>query len=256
MRIVSYNILDGGEGRADPLAEVLQAQRADVIALVEASFGPVVERIAARLDMDYVVAEGNKDSAASALLSRWPIRDSVNHAALRPGLTKSLLEATVVTPEFGELPVGVVHLHAHAAEADERAREAELAAVLEVFAAARRERRPHVLCGDFNANAPSQRIDPAKVKESTRREWEQNGGQLPRRIVQALLDAGYVDALHVLKGPEAETTGTFSTQHPGQRVDYIFTFGIGRPRLRDAWIEQDRLAKYASDHFPIGAEVG
>jgi len=34
MRVVSYNILTGGEGRADPLAEVLLAQRADVIALV------------------------------------------------------------------------------------------------------------------------------------------------------------------------------------------------------------------------------
>ena len=31
MRVVSYNILDGGEGRADPLAEVLIARRPDVV---------------------------------------------------------------------------------------------------------------------------------------------------------------------------------------------------------------------------------
>ena len=36
---------------------------------------------------------------------------------------------------------------------------------------------------------------------------------------------------------------------------YIFTHGIDRSRLKDAWIEYDRLAKYASDHFPIGAEI-
>ena len=36
MRIVSYNILDGGVGRADPIAEVLLAQRPDVVGLVEA----------------------------------------------------------------------------------------------------------------------------------------------------------------------------------------------------------------------------
>jgi endonuclease/exonuclease/phosphatase family metal-dependent hydrolase len=255
MRIVGYNILDGGEGRADPLAEVLQAQRADVIALVEAGFPPTVERIAARLGMDFIVGGGNKEGSASALLSRWPIRDSINHAPLRPELTKSLLEATVETPQFGELPIGVVHLHAHAAEADERTRETELATVLDVFAAARRDRRPHLLCGDFNANAPSQRIDPAKVKESTRREWVQNGGHLPRRVIKALLDAGYVDTLAAVKGPEADVTGTFSTQHPGQRVDYIFAFGIDRVRLKDAWVEHDRLAKYASDHFPVGLET-
>ena len=37
MRIVRYNILDGGEGRADPLAEVIEAQRPDLVALVEAT---------------------------------------------------------------------------------------------------------------------------------------------------------------------------------------------------------------------------
>ena len=50
-------------------------------------------------------------------------------------------------------------------------------------------------------------------------------------------------------------TGTFSTQYPGQRVDYIFTHTILHSRFKDAWIEQDRLAKYASDHFPIGLEL-
>jgi len=52
-----------------------------------------------------------------------------------------------------------------------------------------------------------------------------------------------------------KTTGTFSTQFPGQRVDYIFTYAILPSRLKDAWIEQDRLAKYASDHFQIGLEI-
>jgi hypothetical protein len=28
-----------------------------------------------------------------------------------------------------------------------------------------------------------------------------------------------------------------------------------RSRLKDAWIEYDRLAKYASDHFPVGVEI-
>ena len=48
---------------------------------------------------------------------------------------------------------------------------------------------------------------------------------------------------------------SFNTQHPGQRVDYIFTHGVDAKAVRSAWIETDRLAKYASDHFPIGAEI-
>ena len=49
--------------------------------------------------------------------------------------------------------------------------------------------------------------------------------------------------------------GTFTTQHPGQRIDYIFTWGIDPSHLRSARIEHDRLAKYASDHFPVISEI-
>ena len=253
MRILSYNILNGGEGRADPLGEIIQAQRPDVVCLVEADELTVVERIANRLDMDFVHAIGNKHAAA--LLSRWPIRESINHAPLQPKIRNSLLEATVLVPDAQEWTFGLVHLHAHAAEADEAQREEEIGVVLDLFLPHRASSRPHFLVGDFNANAPRQQIDPARCKPSTRKEWDQNGGQLPRRVIQRMLDAGYVDSLDAAKGPAAGTMGTFSTQFPGQRVDYIFAHGIGPRRITDAWVEQDRLAQYASDHYPVGAEV-
>lgn len=254
MRVVSYNILDGGEGRADPLGEVIEAQRPDLVALVESEDLSVVERMARRLGMDYVQAVGTRH--ASTLLSRYPIRDSINHGALRPELTTSFLEATVQTPEFGNLPVGVVHLAAGAYEQDERVREREVTAVREVLARHRTAGRAHLLVGDFNATAPRQRIDPARCKESTRAAWEANGGQVPRRVVRQILDLGYLDTLEAADPEAAEVVTTFTTQHPAQRVDYIFAYGIDPERVRAAWVETDRLATYASDHYPIGVEVG
>ena len=70
-----------------------------------------------------------------------------------------------------------------------------------------------------------------------------------------MLDAGYSDTLAEFAPQSAAITGTFSTQFPGQRVDYIFTHGFGVGQIQSAWIEQDRLAKYCSDHFPIGVEI-
>lgn len=254
MRIVSYNILDGGTGRADPLAEVILAQRSDIVCLQEAQDVAVLERIALRLDMDFFRA--GDDEQAVAILSRWPIRETIDHGALRNGqISKSLLAAVVTAPDGTELPIGIVHLPPGAREQDETAREAELAVVLEVFERCRRENRPHLLVGDFNSNAPYQQIDPARCKPKTRRAWEENGGAIPRRVVQNLLDNGYVDTLHAADRQRSATDVSFTTLHPGQRVDYIFAFGIDPMRIRSAWIEQDRLAKYASDHFPIGAEV-
>lgn len=253
MRLVSYNILDGGTGRADKLAEVIASQRPDVVALVEAEDPAVLEQIAGRLGMDFIQAIGN--SHASALLSRWPIVETVNHALLRPALSKSLLEGVVVEPGGREWTLGVVHLHARASEEDESRRERELEEVLDVFAEHRRQARPHLLAGDFNSNSPVQEIDPARCKPRTREEWERNGGDVPRRVVQRLLEAGYVDTLHAADPQAARTGGSFTTEHPGQRVDYIFAYGIEPDRIKSAWIEQGPAAKEASDHFPVGVEI-
>ncbi len=253
MRIVSYNILNGGEGRADPLAEVIEAQRSDIVALVEADDPAVVDRIARRLGFDAITASGR--SHAVALLSRWPIIETINDALVVEGIEKCLLRATVGRPGGTIEHFAIVHLHAHAREADERIREAEIAVLLDCLAGWRKAGAAHWVMGDFNANSPIQTLDPERCKASTRREWHENGGQIPRRAIARMLDAGYIDTLAAVAGESAGTMGTFSTRQPGQRVDHIFCHGVEAAKLRGAWIERDRLATYASDHYPVGVEV-
>jgi len=252
MRLVSYNILDGGEGRADPIAEVLLAQRPDIVALIEADHPAVVARVASRLKMDSVTAVGRRHSVA--ILSRWPIIESVNHALLREEFSNCFMEATVRDPGGTDWLIGVAHLHPHANDADDRVRQREVGAIREIFQSRRKENIPHLLVGDFNSDSPVQRIDPAACKPMTQKSWRENGGRLPTGAVQALMSAGYVDTLHEFNGEIAANTGTFSTQYPGQRVDYVFSFGVEN-RLKSAWIERDRLAQFASDHFPVGVEI-
>ena len=252
MRIFSYNILDGGEGRADPLAEVILAQKADIVAIVEADDPAVLDRIGRRLGLDYVHGRGKK--GAAALFSRWAIKDSINHAAVEK-FSKSFLQATVVDPSGVEWPIGVVHLPAHALEKDELKREEQLKIVFNAFKPLRKAKTPHILCGDFNSNSPVQKIETTKCKKSTQEESAKNGNKIPRRVVQQILNAGYIDTMHAFDPELGEHGGTFTTQHPGQRVDYIFAFGIDAKAIKSAWIETDRLTKYASDHFPIGVEI-
>ncbi len=254
MRLVSYNILDGGEGRADPLAEVIEAQRADIVVLVEADHPEVNERIARRLKMDLVHAPGN--ARAVAILTRWTIVDSINHAPLRGELSRCLLETTIRSPRGAEWSICALHLYPQSRESGERKRERELDEVLEVTRACRERRgATHLVAGDFNASSPIQKIDPERYKPSTREQWEENGGGVPRRVIERMLKEGYIDTLHANRGEYAATHGTFSTQFPEQRIDYIFAHGIDPRRIASAWIERDRLAKYASDHFPVGVEI-
>ncbi len=252
VRLVSYNILEGGEERADALAEVIETQRPDVVVLVEADLPAVVERIAGRLKMDFVMGEGRKHGAA--ILVRGRIVESVNHSLLRQEIADCVLEAAAATGG-AEWVVAAVHLHPRARLEDEAKRLREIDAILGIFAGHRAENRPHLLAGDFNANSPIQRVDPEKCKPRTREDIAANGGVLPRTAIAKLLSAGYVDTLHAAVGPDAETTGSFTTKHPGQRVDYIFAYGVESARIKDARVEQGGLAKDASDHFPVMAYI-
>jgi len=252
VRLVSYNILDGGDGRTEALAEVIESQRPDVVVLVEADVPAVVQRIAGRLKMDFLLAEGRKHGAA--ILARGRIAESVNHSLLRTEFADCVLEAAVATGG-AEWVVAAVHLHPRARLEDEAKREREIDAILEIFAPRRAENRPHLLAGDFNANSPIQRVDPEKCKPRTRHDIDANGGVLPRTAIGKLLSAGYVDTLHAVVGSEAETTGSFTTEHPGQRVDYIFAYGVEAGRFKEARVVQNGLAKSASDHFPVMVEI-
>jgi endonuclease/exonuclease/phosphatase family metal-dependent hydrolase len=252
VRLVSYNILDGGEGRADQLAEVIESQKPDVVVLVEADLPAVVEGIAGRLKMDFIIGDGRRHDGA--ILACGRIVESVNHSVLRDEFSDLVLEATVEAAGR-EWAVAAVHLHPRARLEDERRREGEIDGILEIFAPHRAEGRAHLLAGDFNANSPVQQVIIEKCKARTRQDIAANGGVLPRTAVAKLLEAGYLDTLHSVLGREAETMGSFTTQEPGQRVDYIFSHGIDAGRLRNAKIEQGRLAKDASDHFPVMVEI-
>jgi endonuclease/exonuclease/phosphatase family metal-dependent hydrolase len=175
---------------------------------------------------------------------------------LNPDFSGSFLEATVLDPAGKEWPIGVLHLPAGATDPEEDARLNQLAMVLDLFKENRAANRPHLLCGDFNSNAPYQHIDPAKCKPKTQQAWEANGLQIPRRVIQTMIDTGYTDTYAIHHNEQFEMIGSFTTQFPGQRVDYIFSFGVPNDRITNAWVEQDRLAKYASDHFPVGVEIG
>lgn len=232
---------------------MIEAQRADTIALIEADDRDVVDRIARRLGYDVVVAEGHGHSVA--VLSRWTIVESINHALLEPEAPRSMVEVQVRTPSGVKFSIFALHMHPRAAESDEQIRLKQTAALMRITHALRTAGTPHVLMGDFNANSPIQRIDISACKPKTQAAYHANGGHIPRRVIENLLDHGYVDTLHAIHNDAAATMTSFTTHEPGQRVDYVFTFGLDRAGIKDAWIVRDRLATFASDHYPVGAEI-
>lgn len=250
MRLLTYNILEGGTGRIDPLAEVIRLADADVVVLQETHDGELFHKLADRLHMDRFLAENPRNpTAGTGLLTRGRIRQAVNHAPLDARLTRSAFSAAVQVHSSTLHLVGL-HLSPGQTFDDEAARLREVPAIFDI---ARTLPASHVLAGDFNSVHPQQLVDIARLREKVRQRIAPQNNQLPRQVVTDILAAGYIDAHAAGRTHETFET-SFPTSKPALRIDYIFAAGDWTGRLADCRLFTPEISRFASDHFPVVAE--
>src|SRR5262245_4328614 len=78
MRILTYNIWVGGEGRLPLIRDVIRGRDPDVVAIQEATNHGNVHTLAREQGMEVVYGEANTKYSV-AWLSRLPIRRAENH---------------------------------------------------------------------------------------------------------------------------------------------------------------------------------
>jgi exodeoxyribonuclease III len=228
VRVLTWNIWNGGDGRLDAIERVLRAQDADVVALQEANDRGAVEALAARLEMDLVYGEANSRFAV-AWLSRLPVVRAENHR-------RAVLEKTLLAVELEDALLFATHLSAGRTRADEPRRIAEVEAVLSGVGG-----RECLLLGDFNAVHPDDEIGEPPAEEEL--------DHVSRRPIELVLEAGFTDCYRTLN-PEARGW-TYLAHRPWARLDYVFASPGWTVERCDVVLD----AGPASDHFPVIAEV-
>jgi endonuclease/exonuclease/phosphatase (EEP) superfamily protein YafD len=225
MRLLTYNILRGGQKREAEIIEVIQDIDPDVVVVQEALEVARFQRIAAALEMDPRLAESRRRlSIRGGLLSRLPVV-GFRTLHLWP-VWPSCFQATIQLTNGRSLTVFGLHLAAYYPWFFEWWRMYQVRALLRYIL----QTAPgqHLLAGDFNAIARGDRASlaeaPLWVKAQT---WFQLG-HIPRWALKPLLDAGYVDCFRRLH-PE-EDGFTLPSPRPQVRLDYIFA----APPLLDA----------------------
>ncbi len=247
LRILSYNVLKGGEDRLSFIAGVIQNQQPDVVALLEANSRSNAEALAQQLAMGLTFGEGN-GKAHVAWLSRLPVVRAENHRL--PIFAKTLLEIEILW-EGTPLALFAAHLKAGQDQEREQRRVAEMQAMLGILQPLCDQ--PHVLVGDLNTLHPADQPDVSEYV-ATRRERGETmpSPQFPRQVIPLLLEAGYVDCYRTL---HPTTPGyTAHTDHPALRIDYIFVSPPLARCLHACEVVTGREAEMASDHFPVWAE--
>jgi endonuclease/exonuclease/phosphatase family metal-dependent hydrolase len=245
-RVLSYNIRYGGTGREAALAAVIGAAKPDVAVLQEATGPRVVSRLA---EAGGFVAWGSRPGFSTGFLSRIPV---AHHAWHHPRRSRhAFLEVAL---EATDCRVFGLHLSAWFSRWSERRRAREIRALLDGI----REHQEgfHVIAGDFNALAPGELLQVARMPRWIRAMVWLSGRDIARDTIQVMLDEGYVDAWRMLHPDDPGYT--FPTWDPHVRLDYIFTPKQYAARLVACEVarEPDQDVRAASDHHPLVVEIG
>jgi exodeoxyribonuclease III len=243
LRLLTYNIRHGGVGRADAIARVIASCAPDVVLLQEATRPDVVADLARRTAM---AAWGAYANQSLGFLSRAPVAFAAPH---RPRFSRQAF--IEVAPAGERIRLFGVHLSALHAAWTERRRVMEARSLLRSIA--RHQHGFHVLAGDFNTLAPAEDLDVRRLPARLRPFVWLSGGRIRWRVIQNVLDAGYVDAY---RAQHALAPGhTMPAWDPHVRLDYVFVPAAFADRLEQCDVVTHPDAAAASDHFPVFAAL-
>ena len=253
MRLLTYNIREGGAGRAVEIAEVIKAANADVVALQEARDPVVLERIAKLAGFKY---SGSRRLHSAGFLSKVPVRQ--HEWRYLPRTRHAILEVSLAD---GFPRLFVVHLRAWFSKWTERRRAQELRGLLDgIKEQLIREQQAfafHVLAGDFNALAPEEKFDSSPMPRWIRGMVWLSGRDIARTTIAMMHSEGYVDAWRTLYKDHVKDPGyTFPVWNPHVRLDYVFAPASYASRLTACEVRRTPEAvRTASDHFPLLVEI-
>lgn len=245
IRLLSYNIKFGGRGREHAIADVIRAASPNVVLLQEATDPRVIEALARITGLSHW---GSRPDYSMGFLTEIPVKHHAWHhpvASRHPFLELEL--------EGVDCRIFGLHLVAWFSKWSERKRHKELRALLDGI----REHQQgfHLIAGDFNALAPGELLEVAKMPAWIRAMIWLSGRDIARDTIQLMLDEGYADAWRHLH-PEGPGY-TFPTWDPHVRLDYIFLPKryADRVAVCEIVFTPPALVKEASDHAPLIVEV-
>lgn len=170
VRVMSYNLHSAfdvtGRLSLEGLAQTIEAEKADVIALQEVSRGWLIDGsvdmltwLSQRLHMPFVWGPTADPLWGNAILSRYPIDDVQQYAMPNNDQIRPMRGYLVATVNAGDLPLTIIDTHLHHVGNGSDLRVTQVQALIDTWA----KRPATVLLGDLNAWPDSPEMQLART---------------------------------------------------------------------------------------------
>jgi exodeoxyribonuclease III len=249
LRVMTYNILDGGEGREKYLLEVLQTAQPDIAILQEVFHEGFVQNLASTLKMDSFFASGNRKRRV-ALLSRLPIISRQSYHPFPP-VWRNVVEAEIEYQPDKRLRLFGVHPMANLSVICEFWRLWEAKRIVGRVKSHATE--PCLVAGDFNAIAPNDRVVTNQMPWWLKFTILTQGNRVYHSSIHKYLSVGLTDCFRAVH--PNDDGFTLPPPKPNSRLDYILVNEALKSHLINCRVVREPSAILeASDHYPVVAD--
>lgn len=248
LRVMTYNILNGGENRDTYILDVIQNAKPDVIILQEVFTEEILKFLSGSLSMSYFIGAGNKKRKI-ALLSGLPVHSFRSYHPLFP-IWRNFIDAEIEYEPNKKARFFGVHPMANLGVVFEIWRFLEVKYVVNHIQGFQNE--PCLIAGDFNAIARGEKVRTESMPNWLKWIIYLQGDRVYHFSIDMLTKSGFTDCFRYLHSDDGYTLPPPS---PNARLDYIFVNAQMKVNLKKCWVvrEPDSV-NFASDHYPVMAE--
>ncbi len=253
MKLMTYNILNGGEKRLPLITKVIKEESPDYLTINEANIftannNEILKKVAKETGFPYydIALSGELDFHVAAF-SKFPFK-SVQK--LQP-LMRACIIAKIDT-DFGEISIASLHLTPNS----EDLRHPEINLVVNDQI----QYPNRILMGDMNSLSSHDGYSPNLVKNLNEKSLKRftTDGRLRFDAIDKIESCGYFDsAVHLNKNKEYTSPTLLNqySQHYNMRLDYIFLSKPLLSHLAGYKVIKNEITRKASDHYPVTATL-
>jgi exodeoxyribonuclease III len=253
MKLMTYNILNGGQERLPLIIEIIKKESPDYLTINEANTftkddNKILKLIAKECSFPYFdIALSGEFDYHVAIFSKYKLKNIIK---LQP-LMRACLISIVETP-LGEISIASLHLTPYY----EDLRLPEINIIVDY----QKKYENRILMGDMNSLSKYDGYAPEMIKTFNEMQMKKftTDGKFRFDAIDKIMSNGYLDSAIEMKKNKISTAPTSINEysaHSNMRLDYIFISKNLFNRLNSYSAVKNKLTEKASDHYPIFIEL-